>query len=78
MKEQLAAMPMPPPSDEPERLLSIREAAAYLGVSPKTVWRWCHNAQLPAFKQGGEWRIHPAVLATLLAERREREKRGRG
>ena len=52
-----------------ERLLTTEEVAAYLRVSRCTVWRWCQEKRLPAFKIGREWRISQDRLDELTAER---------
>ncbi len=39
-------------------LLTVREVAAYLRVSRVTVWRWCQEGTIPAFRIGRNWRIH--------------------
>jgi len=51
-----------------ERLLTTKEVAAYLRVSRSTVWRWCQEQRLPAFKIGREWRISQARLDRLIGE----------
>ena len=50
-----------------ERFLTTEEVAAYLRVSRATVWRWCQEQKLPAFKIGREWRISQARLDSLAA-----------
>jgi len=52
-----------------EQLLTAEEVAAYLRVSRATVWRWCQEKRLPAFKIGREWRIHQGALDRLIRER---------
>lgn len=60
----------------PERDLCPKEVAAIVGVSPKTVRRWC-RAGLFGYKGSasdrGEWRIPPAQLDRVrrVAERGE-------
>jgi len=41
------------------RWLTIREAAAFLSVNPKTVSSWCLTHRLPAARIGGRgpWRV---------------------
>jgi len=51
-----------------ERLLTTEEVAAYLRVSRATIWRWCQERKLPAFKIGSEWRISQRRLDELTAE----------
>ena len=47
-------------NDKP--FLSIRQAAAYLGVEYKTVYRLVTRGELPAGKFGGQWRIRATDL----------------
>jgi excisionase family DNA binding protein len=50
-----------------EELLTVEEVASYLRVSRSTVWRWCQEKKVPAFKIGREWRISRPVLEDLVA-----------
>ncbi len=38
-------------------LLTVNEVAAYLRVSRVTVWRWCQQGVIPAFRIGRNWRV---------------------
>jgi excisionase family DNA binding protein len=56
------------PGDGMEELLTVAEAAAYLRVSRATLWRWCQEGRVPAFKIGHEWRINgPALRQQIIA-----------
>ncbi len=50
-----------------EELLTVEEAAAYLRVSKATLWRWCQQKRLPAFKIGRQWRIDRGILRQFTA-----------
>ena len=50
-------------------LLSVEEAAAFLGYSEKTVLRWIRAGDLKAFKLNRQWRISPEDLDAFLAMR---------
>jgi excisionase family DNA binding protein len=51
-------------------LLTAREVADHLGVSPETVLRWTRRGELPAIRlPGGVIRYHEDVLDGWLAER---------
>ena len=50
----------------PDRLLTIREVAATLGVSDKTVRRAIASAALPAARVGSQWRVAPSDLRRYL------------
>ena len=56
-----------------EELLGAEEIAAYLGVQPTTVYRWCREGQLPCLKFGKAWRIRRSALDHFLrrSERRQ-------
>ena len=49
-----------------EQLLTVREAAGYLRVSQATMWRWCQEGRVPAFKIGHEWRVVSLALQRLV------------
>ncbi len=53
----------------PERLLTIREVAAYLQVGEKTIRRWIEADELIAFKLGRQWRVAEKDLQNFLRER---------
>jgi excisionase family DNA binding protein len=38
-------------------VLTVAEVAAYLKISPTTVWRHCSQGTLPAFRVGRQWRV---------------------
>lgn len=50
-------------------ILTVQEIAEYLKVSRTTVWRWCNEGQLPAFKIGRSWRIHRTELEKIVGQR---------
>jgi excisionase family DNA binding protein len=45
-----------------QRYLSVLETAAYLGLSPKTVYCWAEKGTMPAYKVGRVWRFDKAEL----------------
>ena len=47
-------------------LLNTEDVAAYLGVGPVTVWRWCRDGVLPCMKIGRGWRIRREALEDFL------------
>jgi excisionase family DNA binding protein len=47
-------------------LHSIKEAAALLDVTTRTVQRWIEAGTLKAFKIGGRWRVPAGEIARLL------------
>lgn len=47
---------MPNKANEGE-ILTIREVAAYLKVTERTIYRLAAEKKIPAFKVGGTWRF---------------------
>ena len=56
------------PSQKPEPLLTIPEAATVCHVSEKTIRRWIADKELPAAKLGSQWRIRPKDLELFIRE----------
>ena len=48
-----------------DKLMTAKEAAAYLRVGRVTVWRWCQQGLIPAFRVGRTWRIRHSELVRL-------------
>ena len=53
-------------------LLTIKEAASYLRMSPLTLYRMASKGILPAVKVGRHWRIHNDALESWLRPRAPR------
>jgi excisionase family DNA binding protein len=49
-----------------DKILTVPEIAEYLKVSRTTVWRWCNEGKLPAFKVGRHWRVHRSEFEKLV------------
>lgn len=61
---------MSTPNKEPylsNEILTVKEVAAYLRVSRVTVWRWCQQRIIPAFRINRNWHIRRDDLLYLLA-----------
>jgi excisionase family DNA binding protein len=54
----------------PERLLTVREVAARLGVCRATVYAMVERGELPFIRVSNAVRFHPADLAATLARMR--------
>ena len=52
--------------DAKNEILTIPEVAEYLRVSRTSVWRWCNEGQLPAFKVGKVWRIRRVDMERVV------------
>ena len=49
-----------------DNILTVPEIAEYLKVSRTTVWRWCNEGKLTAFKAGRGWRVHRSELEKMV------------
>lgn len=47
-------------------LLTVQQAADYLGVSKNTVYSWCNSGDLPSFKVGNTRRIRKTTFLTWI------------
>jgi excisionase family DNA binding protein len=52
-----------------ERLLTVREVAARLGVCTALVYRLCQRSELVALRIGGALRFRPEAVESFLARR---------
>ena len=50
------------------RALTVPEAAASVGVSRATIYRWITSGQLASVKIGGIRRVTPEAIDTMLKE----------
>ena len=48
-----------------DEILTVREVAGYLKLSRTTIWRWCSEGKLKAFKVGRGWRIHRSEIEKI-------------
>lgn len=48
-----------------DEILTVEEVANYLKLSRTTVWRWCQEGRLSAFKVGRGWRVHRSEVERL-------------
>ena len=49
-----------------DEIFTAQEAAASLKVSRMTIWRWCSEGKLPAFKLGQGWRIRRLDIDKMI------------
>lgn len=52
-----------------KEVLTPREAAEYLNVHIRTIYRLAKNGEIPGRKVGGSWRFKKNVLDELLSGR---------
>jgi len=51
-----------------DEILTVREIAEYLKLSRTTIWRWCQEGKLRAFKVGRGWRIHRSEVEKIVGQ----------
>lgn len=47
---------------DPDRILTVREVAAYLQVHPSTIYRLLREKKIPAWKIGSDWRFNLSLI----------------
>lgn len=68
----MSALPNTP---DPDRLLTVEEAAEFLQVSAYMVRQWARERKIPAARIGGRyWRFRRSALTEWVADQ-ERSKR---
>lgn len=50
-----------------DKILNAAEIAKFFGVSKKTVYLWCKEGNLPAFKIGQEWMVRQSDLQKMIS-----------
>ncbi len=53
---------------EAREVMNIRQASAYLGVSPDTLYKYASEERIPAFKLGNRWRFKKSKLDQWMEE----------
>jgi len=43
-------------------ILTLEEVAAYLRLTPQTIYKWAQEKRIPAVKLGKEWRFRKSIL----------------
>jgi nitrogen PTS system EIIA component len=54
------------PSEPADRLMTVRQLAAYLNVNERTVLKLASEGELPGVRIGNQWRFRKAMLDTWL------------
>ena len=49
-------------------ILNIEEVAAYLRLTPQTIYKWAQEKRIPAAKLGKEWRFRRSIIDHWLDE----------
>jgi excisionase family DNA binding protein len=48
--------------DSMDRMMTVKEVAAYLKLNPITVYRYAAQGKIPGFKVGSSWRFKKEIL----------------
>ncbi|MBU1125710.1 MAG: helix-turn-helix domain-containing protein [Candidatus Omnitrophica bacterium] len=56
------------------QIMTIKEAANYLGIHAITVYRLIKNTDIPTFKLGGQWRFKKDILDGWLLTQMRRKR----
>lgn len=47
-------------------ILTLEEVAAYLRLTPQTIYKWAQERRIPAVKLGKEWRFRKSIIDRWL------------
>lgn len=56
------------------QIMTLREAAKYLGVHIITIYRLIKETDIPAFKLGGQWRFKKDILDVWLVKQMKKKR----
>ena len=59
-------------------ILTLEEVAAYLRLTPQTIYKWAQEKRIPAAKLGKEWRFRKAIIDKWLDDQILSEDSGFG
>lgn len=51
-----------------DKIMTLREAAQYLKMNYRTVYRLAERAEIPAFRLGKNWRVRKDLLDKSILE----------
>ena len=60
--------------EETREILSVAEAAEYLGFDNETIYRKLNKGKLPGIKMGKEWRLKKSELDKMFQTEVQNEK----
>ncbi len=61
-----------------KEILDIDDAARFLGIKKRTMYRLVNTGEIPAKKIGGQWRLSRTQLIELFRDVGETNGRGNG
>ena len=53
-------------SSSNNEILTLEEVAAYLRLTPQTIYKWAQEKRIPAAKLGKEWRFRKSIIDRWL------------
>ncbi|MFH0790478.1 MAG: helix-turn-helix domain-containing protein [Candidatus Omnitrophota bacterium] len=56
------------------QIMTLKEAAKYLGVHAITIYRLIKETSIPTFKLGGQWRFKKDVLDAWLVNQMHKKR----
>ena len=62
----------------PREILDIDDAARFLGIKKRTMYRLVNTGEIPAKKIGGQWRLSRTQLIQLFREPENGQHNGNG
>ena len=69
---------IPKPEIQLREIMTPREAAEYLSVHVRTIYRLAKNGNIPGRKVGGSWRFRRDALDEWLSWREDPSSNGKG
>lgn len=52
-----------------DKILGVGQLAKFFGVTDQTIWRWCKQGKIPAFKIGAQWKIRQSDLNRIINQK---------
>jgi len=60
---------------ESREVMNVRQASAYLGISPDTLYKSLGEQKIPAFRLGNRWRFKKSKLDQWMESQMEAKSR---
>jgi len=58
-----------------DKLMTVKNVAAYLSIHPMTVYKLAKAGEIPAFKIGGQWRFRKKALDNWVIRQIKKNER---
>jgi len=59
-----------------DKILTLKEVAAYLKLAEKTAYKLAAEGKLPGFKVGGSWRFKAEDIERWIESKKSKDARG--